>query len=166
MCIRDSHRLAGLVVEITEHDNRQFYKVGVVGGVLNTSFVRQDLVHEAKQSPSSLGLQGVGEGNWRSLPKISIRQGVKNVSLTGGQGMVKCSCKKATCKTNKCACYRANRKCNSRCHAKNANCKNHDQDDVMDIDDDGEDNAEDSDVDQPTKRIRQNDDDNMASDDE
>ena len=40
----------------------------------------------------------------------------------------RCSCKKASCITNRCACFKAGRKCNSRCHPKNASCRNHDQD--------------------------------------
>ena len=40
----------------------------------------------------------------------------------------RCSCVKASCITNRCACFKAGRKCNSRCHPKNANCRNHDND--------------------------------------
>ena len=40
----------------------------------------------------------------------------------------RCSCKKASCITNRFACFKAGRKCNSRCHPKNASCRNHDQD--------------------------------------
>ena len=40
----------------------------------------------------------------------------------------RCSCKTASCITNRCACFKAGRKCNSRCHPKNASCRNHDQD--------------------------------------
>ena len=38
------------------------------------------------------------------------------------------TCVKASCITNRCACFKAGRKCNSRCHPKNANCRNHDND--------------------------------------
>ena len=40
----------------------------------------------------------------------------------------RCACQKASCITNRCACFKAGRKCNSRCHPKNANCRNHDND--------------------------------------
>ena len=40
----------------------------------------------------------------------------------------RCSCAKASCITNRCACFKAGRKCNSRCHPKNSSCRNHDQD--------------------------------------
>ena len=40
----------------------------------------------------------------------------------------RCTCVKASCITNRCACFKAGRKCNSRCHPKNANCRNHDND--------------------------------------
>ena len=69
---------------------------------------------------------------WDRLKKISLRQAVRNVSLSGGQGRLKCSCKVATCQTNRCACFKAKRKCNSRCHPANARCRNHDHDDFGD----------------------------------
>ena len=120
-----SFRLPGVVLDIRVHDNKSFYKIGVVGGILNTSYLRQDLVHEIKQTPEFFGLEGIREGNWRDLPQISVRQGLKQVSITGGQGYVKCQCK-GTCATAKCACFKAERKCNSRCHKSNATCCNHD----------------------------------------
>ena len=58
-----------------------------------------------------------------------MRQAVRKVSPTGGQGRLKCSCKIATCQTNRCACFKANKKCNSRCHPANSRCRNHDNDD-------------------------------------
>ena len=44
-------------------------------------------------------------------------------SAVGGQGFVFCTCK-GTCETQKCSCFKAGRKCNSRCHKNNTKCKN------------------------------------------
>ena len=40
--------------------------------------------------------------------------------------MQKCNCKKTVCDTNQCACFKAGRRCGSRCHPANALCRNHD----------------------------------------
>ena len=74
--------------------------------------------------PSQYGLDSVLE-NWRSLKIISIREGVANSSLTGGQGYQQCKCTTA-CRTKICSCFRMDRVCNSRCHPKSGNCLNHD----------------------------------------
>ena len=70
-----------------------------------------------------------------------MRQGVEAFSITKGQGYVKCSCK-GTCANDKCTCFKAGRKCNSRCHAKNGNCQNHDECEVPDISSSSDDDAE------------------------
>lgn len=45
--------------------------------------------------------------------EMSLREIVS--SLTGGQGFFSCYCK-GKCQTKKCACFKGNLKCNSRCH--------------------------------------------------
>jgi hypothetical protein len=82
------HRLPGIVVEVTTHDGLKRYKVAVVGGVLNSSYLRKELVHELKMSASAYGLEDAVK-NWRQWPRISIRTGVAAVSLSGGQGYKK-----------------------------------------------------------------------------
>lgn len=128
---------------ISEHDDRYWYKVGVVGGILQKAYLREDLQYAPQMNASTYNLENIGSGNWESLPKISLRQGVKNISLTGGQGRLKCSCTKTTCQTKQCACFKAKVKCNSRCHPKNANCCNHDMF-----------SSDEEDDDQPNKRSR------------
>ena len=49
--------------------------------------------------------------------EISLRQAVKANSPHGGQGFKKCNCSKNGCRTNICKCFKANIKCNSRCHS-------------------------------------------------
>ena len=53
----------------------------------------------------------------------SIRQAVNEMSIGGGQGMVRCNCT-GQCMTNRCGCRKANLLCNSRCHGSNLLCTN------------------------------------------
>ena len=55
--------------------------------------------------------------------KLSVRQAVKELSVGGGQGFLKCNCT-GGCLTNRCSCKKAGLLCNSRCHGANGNCKN------------------------------------------
>lgn len=50
---------------------------------------------------------------------ISLREALTKFSKFGGQGFKKCSCKasKTQCHTNKCFCFKAHLKCNSKCHS-------------------------------------------------
>jgi len=118
------HRIPGIVVDMSTHGDRVFYKVAVFGGLLITSYLRTDLIHEYGISPSAVNLDGLLD-TWRTLPKISVREGMKKISLTGGQGHVKCSCTK-DCQTSKCACFKAGRTCTSKCHPRSSSCHNHD----------------------------------------
>ena len=54
---------------------------------------------------------------------IGLRSAVKQISIGGGQGMIKCNCT-SSCSTNRCSCRKANLLCNSRCHGGNSFCKN------------------------------------------
>ncbi|CAF4451377.1 unnamed protein product, partial [Rotaria socialis] len=54
--------------------------------------------------------------------KKSLREVVKLQSITGGQGMLKCSCK-GGCTTNRCKRKQAKILCNSRCH-NSTTCRN------------------------------------------
>ena len=67
----DFPRLPGVVVEVTEHDDRNFYKVAVMGGVLTTAFTRWSLQHIPLVNPAAYGLEGLTE-TWRTLPEVSV----------------------------------------------------------------------------------------------
>ena len=71
--------------------DKTFYKVAARGGLLNTSFLRTDLIHEYAMTASQVSLDDIVDAHWPTMPKISIREAVKNISLTGGQGHIKCS---------------------------------------------------------------------------
>ncbi|KAL8595275.1 hypothetical protein ACOMHN_020028 [Nucella lapillus] len=48
---------------------------------------------------------------------VSLREAVILGSQSGGQGYVKCNCSGAKkCQNNRCKCFKAKLKCNSRCH--------------------------------------------------
>ncbi|KAE9523561.1 hypothetical protein AGLY_016113 [Aphis glycines] len=47
---------------------------------------------------------------------ISLREAARSFSNLGGQGYDRCTCTQS-CKTNKCKCKKADRLCNSKCHA-------------------------------------------------
>ena len=115
----DPRNIQGVVVEATEHDN---YRIGVKGGVLQNCFFRGQLKHNITATPTSTNLQEILD-TWSTAKKIGIREALRWLSPTGGQGFTKCNCKKS-CFSNACACYKAKRLCNSRCHPSNHNCKN------------------------------------------
>ena len=75
-------------------------------------------------TPELHGLQ-VALDSWAGMPEVSLRQAMAVQSTVGGQGMVHCNCK-GSCESNKCSCFKAGRKCNSRCHKGNTCCTNHD----------------------------------------
>ena len=55
---------------------------------------------------------------------ISFRQAVRLNSICDGQGFQKCGCSgKNHCEQNRCACRKAGKLCNRRCHS-NLSCKN------------------------------------------
>ncbi|RNA30650.1 KRAB-A domain-containing [Brachionus plicatilis] len=48
-------------------------------------------------------------------PKVAVRQAANELSIGGGQGMVKCSCN-GQCMTNRCGCKKSQLLCYSRCN--------------------------------------------------
>ena len=80
---------------------------------------------------ASMGLAGIPDNDFASLKNdqgawkasYPVRTHANAVSMTGGQGMTRCSCT-GKCNTKHCSCKRAGRECNSRCHQKNKVCCN------------------------------------------
>ncbi|CAF1013044.1 unnamed protein product [Brachionus calyciflorus] len=52
-----------------------------------------------------------------------VRAAVTELSIGGGQGMIKCNCT-SQCSTNRCSCKKSKLLCNSKCHGSNPGCKN------------------------------------------
>ena len=103
----DARRLPGVVVEVNVHDETNFYKVGVLGGVLKDSYQRGDLTHEPDIEPAAYGLEDVA-ATWKTAKRISVREAVAKISLTGGQGFLKCACTTA-CQSQRCTCLYQNK---------------------------------------------------------
>ena len=47
--------------------------------------------------------------------EISLRSAARQESISGGQGYFRCNCT-GNCQTKHCKCFKAELKCNSRCH--------------------------------------------------
>ena len=115
----DPHHIPGVVVEVTD---AFFCRIGVLGGVLKDCYSRETLVTVPEFTPIHYGLQDV-MSTWETAKKISLREAMKGVSTTGGQGYTRCGCK-SLCDTNSCKCRKGKFLCNSRCHAGISLCKN------------------------------------------
>jgi hypothetical protein len=100
------------------------FRLACKRGVLNTTYTtnRMTLLH---CDMGLMGLENVYQ-QWAGMEKISKREAARALSIIGGQGFVKCTCK-GKCLTNSCTCKRLGRICNSRCHKGNNNCCNHDE---------------------------------------
>ena len=71
-----------------------------------------------------MGLSEVNDGQtWRGMAELSARTAYAQESMVGGQGKVKCGCRKGACGTNQCACYKAGVVCGSICHGGQPNNK-------------------------------------------
>ena len=93
---------------VLEVDPDRGVKLGTETGVFKNLFQRS--MFEVLSNNDFLSIEQV------PLDKlIGIREAATAASVGHGQGMVKCSCKKA-CDTNRCKCKRQNLLCNSRCH--------------------------------------------------
>ncbi|CAF5006834.1 unnamed protein product, partial [Rotaria socialis] len=100
----DARNVLAVVMEIKGDK----YKLGVEQGIINAYYSFHQL-SKATGTPTIL-VKNVDQGIKKSLTEV-----VKLQSVTGGQGMLKCSCK-GGCTTSRCKCKQAKIVCNSRCH--------------------------------------------------
>jgi hypothetical protein len=113
--------LSGVIVEITEHNS---LRVGVVGGVLMTCYYSQDLQIRRDLTVEAYNLNDILT-SWKTAKKISVRAAVAKLSLSGGQGISRCGCKKGACNTNSCSCFKSRLACTPKCHCYSTTyCKN------------------------------------------
>ena len=85
------------------------YTIGVKSGVLKGQYSRNqfDLCPQRLLSTTSINTETT----------VSLRSAVIAQSASGRQGFAKCNCNgPSKCKSNRCKCYKAKLKCNSRCH--------------------------------------------------
>ena len=125
----DFTTISGVVVDISHHPTRTTYRVATKHGLLKSAYFLGDLKRLPLATAKLMGLGEVLE-HWlevkmtialSSCPSIGVRSATIRGSMTGGQGMVRCSCK-GKCNTAKCSCFRAGRLCNSRCHKGHTCC--------------------------------------------
>jgi hypothetical protein len=105
-----------LICRVVDFDEKvNLYELASEAGVFTDMFSRNsfDLVKEVNLE-ISIRTDKMVKG---------IRQAVNELSIGGGQGMVKCNCT-SKCLTMRCSCKKSNLLCNSRCHGSNADCKN------------------------------------------
>ena len=96
--------LTAIVVEV--HDGG-LYKLGCKTGILDSFYTRNQF---SPTQESFLTLEDV------NLDKvIPLRTAASEESMGGGQGFFRCTCT-GKCITKRCKCFKADRKCNSRCH--------------------------------------------------
>ena len=95
---------------ITDRDMNDMYRIAVRAGVLKGKYSRNqfDLCAHKLLTDSDVSQK----------EEVALRTAVQMESKCGGQGFVKCNCGGSNrCKSNRCKCYKAKVKCNSRCHA-------------------------------------------------
>lgn len=112
----DPRNIMGVILDRNCND---MYRIAVRAGVLQGRYARnqfdlctQILLYEEDVIAHS---------------EISLRAAVQYESKSGGQAFAKCNCKGSKkCETNRCRCFKAKLKCNSRCHSSlsccNKNC--------------------------------------------
>jgi len=103
----DPRNLIGIIVD---RDQNDMYTIAVRAGILKGKYSRNqfDLCTQK--------LHVLEE--FKTDADIELRQAVQHESLSGGQGFVKCNCTgRSRCEVNRCKCFKAGVKCNSRCHS-------------------------------------------------
>jgi len=99
---------------ITEQKKKGLHKLGTKYGLLKGWFSSECL---KKSTTQFLTTDQVDKN-----VEFSVREIIKKIS--GGQGFLSCSCKANNpCQSSRCACFKNNMQCNSRCHNQSS-CKN------------------------------------------
>ena len=102
----DPRNIVGI---ITDRNDNDMYTLAVKSGVLKNKYIRNqfDVCAQRLLTENDVDLNN----------QVSLREAVSLASSSGGQGFVKCNCAgKSRCESNRCKCYKAKVKCNSRCH--------------------------------------------------
>lgn len=108
----DFRNLTGVIMDC----RNSVYQVGTTHGVIKGWFPRTDL----QETETGITLSDVPSNVF-----LSLREAAGKQSFFGKQGHKHCNCKQNAkkCETKRCACFKANLKCNSRCHNSNS-CTN------------------------------------------
>jgi hypothetical protein len=100
----DPRNIMGVILD---RDNNDLYRIAVRGGILKGKYARNqfDLCTQILLSRDDVS----------DVSEIGLRRAVQVESNCGGQGFVKCNCSGPNrCATNRCKCFKAKVKCNSR----------------------------------------------------
>jgi hypothetical protein len=103
----DPRNIMGVVCE---RDNNDLYRIAVRAGMLSGKYSRNqfDLCAHKLLTNNDISTE----------QEVGLRSAVQFESKCGGQGFFKCNCSgTGRCKTNRCKCFKAKVKCNSRCHS-------------------------------------------------
>ncbi|XP_072400942.1 uncharacterized protein [Diabrotica undecimpunctata] len=98
----DQRNILGVVLDNTDG----FYKVGTSSGILPQLFARNQIAPCKAMFMSNTDVPNT---------ELALRTIVKKQSRFGGQGFIKCNCKKK-CVDGKCHCRKNGLICNSKCH--------------------------------------------------
>ncbi|KAK7116507.1 hypothetical protein V1264_002174 [Littorina saxatilis] len=111
----DARNILGVI--LNRDISTDIYTVAVKAGVLKVRYSRNqfDLCPQRLLSMRDVNLD----------KHVSLRSAIIAESASGGQGFTKCNCAGGPrkCQTNKCSCYKAKLKCNSKCHG-SLTCRN------------------------------------------
>ena len=103
----DPRNIVGIVID--SNPEMDSYKIAVKAGTLRDKYFR----NQFNVCPKNL----ISEADINQDRTVSLREAVTEQSKCGGQGFKKCNCGSKQCRSNRCACYKARVKCNSRCHS-------------------------------------------------
>ena len=109
----DPRNIMGVILD---RDDNDMYRIAVRAGVLKGKYSRNqfDLCTQKLLSGTDV----------KSDEEVTLRTAVQMESKCGGQGFLKCNCSgRNRCKSNRCKCFKAKLKCNSRCHS-SLSCEN------------------------------------------
>lgn len=101
----DPRNIMGVIMD---RDDNDMYRIAVRAGLLNGKYSRNqfDLCVQKLLKDTDVSKD----------QEVALRTAVQMESLCGGQGFVKCNCA-GRCQSNRCKCFKAKVKCNSRCHS-------------------------------------------------
>ena len=94
-------------VVLEKHPHGHLWKLGCSSGVLDQWYSRNQFQPTLEKFMSKDDVPMEQE--------ISLRSAARQESISGGQGYFRCNCT-GNCQTKRCKCFKAELKCNSRCH--------------------------------------------------
>ncbi|CAN0008561.1 unnamed protein product, partial [Heterosigma akashiwo] len=119
----DPTQLVGVVAESTAKGN---HTIVSRPGVLKNKYYAGDLQVLKHSTPDMHDLnEALESGSWKKMKTMSVGTAARHESRTGGQGFIRCNCKKGCARSSKkCRCKTKGVLCNSRCHRAAGTCDN------------------------------------------